>query len=117
MKRLEGKTILVVEDDYFIATDLCGALRHEGVEVLGPAGRVDDALVLIARSGHIDGALVDINLHGVMAFPVADALSERCVPFLFVTGYDRSVIPERFKTVPHAQKPITIKEARDVLFG
>lgn len=117
MERLEGKTILVVEDDYFIATDLCRSLVTEGVEVLGPVGRVDDALGVIARSDRIDAALVDLNLHGVMAYPVADALAERRVPFLFVTGYDRAGIPERFRDVPHCQKPVVLEDARDVLFG
>lgn len=117
MERLEGKTILVVEDDFFVATDLCRLLESEGVQVLGPVGRVADALGVIGQSGHIDGALVDLNLHGVLAFPVADALTERSVPFLFLTGYDRSAIPERFNDVPHFQKPITLADARTVLFG
>ncbi len=117
MERLERKTILVVEDDFLVATDLCSSLEAEGVQVLGPVGRVDDALGVIARSGRIDGALVDLNLHGVMAYPVADALVERSVPFLFVTGYDKAAIPERFKNVPHRQKPIALGDARAVLFG
>lgn len=112
-----GKVILVVEDDFFIATDLCRSLATEGIEVLGPVGRIDDALGLIARSGRIDGALVDLNLHGVMAFPVADALSERRVPFMFVTGYDDAAIPERFRKVPHYHKPVALQSVRDVLFG
>lgn len=117
MERLEGKTILVVEDDFFIATDLCRSLETEGVHVLGPVGRIDDALGLIARSDRIDAAMVDLNLHGVMAFPVADALTERRVPFMFVTGYDGAAIPERFKQVPHYQKPVALDAAREVLFG
>lgn len=117
MERLEGKTILVVEDDFFVAIDLCRSLENEGVQVLGPVGRVDDALGVIDQSGHIDGAFVDLNLHGVLAFPVADALTERSVPFLFLTGYDRAAIPERFNGVPHFQKPIALADARTVLFG
>jgi CheY-like chemotaxis protein len=104
MERLAGKAILVVEDDFFIATGLRGSLEMMGVQVLGPVGRVDDALALIARSERIDAALLDLNLHGVMAYPVADALSERRVPFMFITGYDHTAIPERFSTVPHSQK-------------
>ena len=117
LERIEGKTILVVEDDYFIANDLCRVLENEGVQVLGPVGRVDHALGVIAKSDRIDGALVDLNLHGVMAYPVADALTDRCVPFLFLTGYDRAAIPERFKNVPHCQKPVAPEDARDFLFG
>ena len=117
MQGLAGKTILVVEDDFLIATDLVRSLEAVGVAVIGPAGRVDDALGLIAGSDQIDGALLDLNLHGVMAFPVADALTARHVPFMFVTGYDDAALPERFKRVPHHQKPVTLKAACDLLFG
>lgn len=117
MDQLDGKVILVVEDEYFIAAELCRSLETAGVRVLGPAGRLGDALDLIAQSDHIDGALVDLSLHGVTAFPVADALAERCVPFLFVTGYDDAAIPERYRSVPHYQKPVALDFAREVLFG
>jgi hypothetical protein len=43
----------------------------------------------------IDGAVVDVNLRGLMVYPAADLLAERQVPFVFVTGYDREVIPRR----------------------
>ena len=117
MDRLKGKTILVVEDDFFIATDLCRSLAAEGGKVLGPVGRIEDALGLITQSDHIDAAFVDLNLHGVMAYAVADALTERSIPFLIVTGYDSAAIPERFKSIAHCQKPIALDKAFILLFG
>ncbi|WP_314190624.1 hypothetical protein [Paracoccus yeei] len=55
--------------------------------------------MLILSGTHLDGAILDVNLQGQMVFPVAHLLLERSVPFLFMTGYDQSVIPERFKAI------------------
>jgi hypothetical protein len=62
---------------------------------------------LSATADRIDFALVDINLRGVTAFPVADALLARGVPFVFTTGYGTSMIPEHYRDVAALQKPVT----------
>jgi ActR/RegA family two-component response regulator len=117
MEQLQGKVILVVEDNFFIATEMRRSLATAGAQVLGPVGRIDDALALIARTDCIDGAVVDLNLHGDMAFPVADALVQRCVPFMFVTGYDQGAIPERYRKVPRYQKLDALQDAFKALFN
>src|SRR5258706_15407245 len=48
--------------------------------------RIPDALDVITRTD-LDGAIVDLNLRGKAAFPVADALADRHIPFVFATGY------------------------------
>ena len=52
-----------------------------------------------------DIALLDVNLAGEEVFPVADALASRQVPFVFLTGYGRNVIPDRFRDRPLLGKP------------
>lgn len=104
-RTLAGRLVLVVEDDYFQAAETCRACAVAGAEVLGPVGWLDEALTLAQGAEPIDGAILDINLHDQMVFPVADALHERGVPFVFVTGYDRAVIPSRFADVPQCEKP------------
>ncbi len=72
---LRGRRLLVVEDEYAIATDLARTLEGRGVEVVGPAGSVEDALELVeTEGGRLDGAVLDINLHDERAYPIADAL-------------------------------------------
>lgn len=112
---LEGCWILVVEDEYLIADDLCTALTDAGAQVLGPAPDVLHAEALIAAEGVIDGALLDINLNGAKGFPVADVLLTRGVPFIFATGYDQWAIPDRFAHVPRLEKPIRERQLRAVL--
>lgn len=112
---LEGCRILVVEDEYLIADDLCSALTEAGAQVLGPAADVLRAEALIAAESVIDGALLDINLNGAKGFPVADMLSTRGVPFIFATGYDRWAIPDHFAHVPRLEKPIRERQLKAVL--
>jgi DNA-binding response OmpR family regulator len=101
---LAGRRILIVEDEYYLADDLVRALQGQGAEVAGPVGTLAEAERLVAE-GRIDCAILDINLRGEMAFPVADRLGEAGVPFLIASGYSRDHLPERFKGVPHLQKP------------
>jgi DNA-binding response OmpR family regulator len=101
---LAGRRILIVEDEYYLADDLVRALRDEGAEVAGPVGTLAEAERLVAE-GRIDCAILDINLRGEMAFPVADRLGEAGIPFLIASGYSRDHLPERFGAVPHLHKP------------
>ncbi|MGF1627658.1 MAG: response regulator [Alphaproteobacteria bacterium] len=102
-----GKRLLVVEDEYLVATDLACALEAMGVMVVGPAGTVEDALDLVeSDGGRLDGAVLDINLRGERVYPVADALTARGVPFVFATGYDMATVPETYAQVPRCEKPV-----------
>jgi CheY-like chemotaxis protein len=112
---LQGLSILVVEDEYLIADDVRDALVDAGAIVLGPLPTVEAAKKLIDSATTIDGALLDINLNGVMVFDVADTLVERGVPFVFATGYDRAAIPGRFADVPRLEKPIRVAQVATVL--
>ena len=103
---LSGRRILVVEDDYFLAEDLAEELRSLGAEVRGPAPSVAAALGLLADGPEPDMAVLDVNLGGETVVPVAEELLLRGVPFAFVTGYDRSALPDRFADAPRFEKPL-----------
>jgi DNA-binding response OmpR family regulator len=102
---LQGSRILIVEDEYLLADDLCHALKDAGAEVLGPMASVEDANAYIAGEPSIDAAILDVNLRGDLVFPVADTLRARGVPFAFATGYDQWALPERFADAPRVEKP------------
>ena len=105
-RALNGLTILVVEDEYFIADELKRSLASAGAQVVGPVGSVGDALDLLDGAAHLDFALLDLNLNGESALPIADRLLERNVFFAFVTGYGSGAIPARFGTMPCLEKPV-----------
>jgi DNA-binding response OmpR family regulator len=102
---LAGSRILILEDDFYLASDAQTWLENAGAEVLGPTGSLAKALDLV-RNERIDGALVDINLGTGPSFEVSRALEERGVPFAFVTGYDDDVIPADLNSAPRLQKPV-----------
>lgn len=101
---LQGKRVLVVEDDYYLACDEVFALEAAGATVVGCTGDPDEARTLIGRE-QIDCALVDINLGEGPAFETARALRDRRIPFLFTTGYDAITVPEEFGDIIRLEKP------------
>jgi DNA-binding response OmpR family regulator len=103
---LEGRRVLVVEDDYFLAADTCAWLEAAGAQVVGPAPTSELACALI-EGQDIDTAVVDINLGHGPAYDVANRLKDRRVPFLFTTGYDQAAIPAEFHHAPRLQKPVS----------
>jgi DNA-binding LytR/AlgR family response regulator len=111
-----GRRVLVVEDDYFIASEVASTLEGGGATILGPVGNVEDAMRAIGGND-VDAVVLDINLRGEMAFAVADALLSMNIPFVFATGYDRSVIPERYGNVPRCLKPVSYVALASALRG
>ena len=95
----------MVEDDFFISLDMKMELQAAQAIVLGPVGRVQTGLDLIAREPEICAAIRDVNIGGEVVFPVADALLQRHVPFFFATGESRGTIPARFAHVEIFPKP------------
>jgi PAS domain S-box-containing protein len=101
----KARRVLLVEDEALVAMMIQEYLAECGRAVVGPIARASDAL-LAAKEAEFDAAVLDINLSDGMAYPVADVLSERGVPFVFVTGYEAETVDERFSSVPVLQKPI-----------
>ncbi len=98
--------ILIVEDDYWAALHLATEVRDRGATVLGPTGSIPLAVALMSARQRPHAAILDVQLRTQLAFPLADALAEQGVPFIFVTGFEREDMPERFDAVPHFVKPI-----------
>ena len=107
--------VLVVEDEYLIAVELQTSLEDEGAVVLGPVATLADASELAEAEPRIDGAILDANLGGEMVFPVADLLMLRRVPIVFTTGYDASIILDRFRDVALCEQPINMKRVVEAI--
>ena len=105
-RAMSGRRLLIVEDEYLVATDLAREFEEAGAHVVGPAGSVRDALELLAEPGAIDAAVLDIQLHEETVFPVADVLMRRGVPFVFASGYESWVIPQHYAAIPRFEKPV-----------
>ncbi|MGO9431721.1 response regulator [Rhodoblastus sp.] len=94
--------MLVIEDDFFVAGHIGDLLSDEGLDVIGPVGTLSEAK-LLARNETLDGALLDVNIVGGRVDDVADILTHRDVPFLFVTSCESDDLPldHREATVVH----------------
>jgi CheY-like chemotaxis protein len=103
---LQGRRVLVVEDEVLVAMELESVLRKQGCTVLGPAATVERALALIGDEGP-EAALLDLNLSGQSALPVAAALDARGIPFVVVSGYGEAQMqaPE-LSRAPRLVKPV-----------
>jgi CheY-like chemotaxis protein len=86
-----------------------------GAQVVGPVPTRDKALALLASGESFDAAVLDINLRGQAVFPVADALIERGIPFVFATGYDQSAVPAPYLGVRRWEKPFEPAELAEAL--
>ena len=106
---LTGKRILLVEDDYYMVSELAQRLAAMDVIVAAKCPGVAEALGAIAASTDLDAAILDINLSGEMVFPVADRLERLGIPFIFATGYGTQGMPEEFRSRPALQKPFQME--------
>lgn len=104
-----ARRILLVEDTMLVAEEIKRMLGRAGCHVVGPISTLDQAL-RAARDEEIDGALIDINLHDRPAYPVADILLDRGVPFAFLTGYSAASLPEKYRGLPCLEKPFLYEE-------
>ena len=120
MRAIDGDSIsrgrvLVVEDNQYTASFISEELSEHGYDVVGPASNIAQAL-LFARGAEIDAALVDLDLHGVLANDVFKILSERKIPFVFVTAHRTLPVGMRY-TAPTIEKPFTYRALLTALEG
>jgi FixJ family two-component response regulator len=61
-------------------------------------------------------AVLDVNMNGELVFPVAEALRQRKIPFVFVTGYgDGYAWPPHLRDVPQLRKPVQAFQLLDAI--
>ena len=111
-----GRRVLLVEDEALIAMNVEDMLDALGYVVVATAAGVEEALAAV-EGGGIDAALLDVNLRGRPSFPVADALADRGVPFVFATGYGAHGLREDLRDRPVLQKPFKLREMERALSG
>lgn len=106
---LAGSRVLVVEDQMLLAMMMEDMLRKAGCGSVTLASGVERALAVV-DAGDLDVAVLDINLEGETSLPVADALLERGIPFMFATGYSDALLGEAYRQQPCLTKPFQEKD-------
>jgi len=106
--------ILIVEDQPFIAVDVEDVARQLGATLVGSTARLPNALTLLEATPW-DVALVDVHLtNGVKAYPVADRLLNKGIPFAFLTAADEEIEPQYLGT-PVLRKPFGVGQLESCL--
>jgi len=115
---MTGKTplrVLVLEDEALVAMLIEDQLLDLGYEIVGPAANAAQAIAL-CENERVDAAVLDINLGGGQrSDSVAELLSKQEIPFVFVTGYGKVGVDERFKDAAVLQKPFTRDELEAIM--
>jgi CheY-like chemotaxis protein len=105
---LDGRRILIVEDELVMALDLSDTVEKLGGAVVGPVGQLAQGLML-AESEELAGAILDVHLGTENSFALTDRLLADDVPVIFATGYEATMLPERFAGVPRITKPYSAR--------
>jgi DNA-binding response OmpR family regulator len=103
-KDLRGLRALIVEDESLLALSLEDDLASAGCSILGPFASLSTATEAL-RTMQFDLAILDVNLNGEMVYPLADELTAGSIPFVLLTGYLSTDLPERFRNLPQVTKP------------
>jgi CheY-like chemotaxis protein len=106
------KRLLVVEDEPILAMLMVDQLAEIGCDVVGPAYTISEARRL-ALAAAFEAAIVDWNIRGNVSTEIADILSRRQVPFLFVTGYQELPLDDRTAVV--LCKPYTREQLKEAV--
>lgn len=106
--------VLVVEDDALIGMAVAQSAERCGCVVVGPITRLETGL-RTAQTADLEGAILDIDLDSEQVWPIAEILQRRKVPFILVSGYSSTEVPECYWRVPLVSKPLTDAALRRAL--
>jgi DNA-binding response OmpR family regulator len=95
MKPFDGLSILLLEDEYLIALDAEQILKGLGVKNVEVVNTLAGA-AKAAFEGHVNLAVLDVNINGEMSFPIAEKFHQQGTPVVFASGYEmrRHPVPQ-----------------------
>jgi DNA-binding NtrC family response regulator len=102
--KLTMARVLIVEDEPLIALEMETSLSEAGHEIAGSAASIEKALAILDDHS-CDVVILDSNLQGERPEPIATALRRSGTPFIVVSGYGRTSLPECIRDAPFVPKP------------
>jgi DNA-binding response OmpR family regulator len=97
--------ILVAEDEFIVAFDLCDTVKEAGFEVEGPHSEISTAMLAVQKS-RPDLAILDVRLEDGDSFKLAEALMAEDVPVIFHSGqFSPDEVRRRFPSAIACSKP------------
>ena len=105
---MSKRKLLIVEDEFLIAEDCALTAEEAGFEVAGPYSKLKDVPHDLAG---ISAAILDLNVCGVLTYPLIDRLIDMNIPVTLYTGYRAHYGPQKYANLPRVIKPQTCDEA------
>lgn len=102
---MANKRVFIVEDEAILLCDLEDFVQGLGYGLAGSATNLKDAMQQLDNGPLPDIALLDLNLNGTPSDAIADFFVKAGVPVIFISGYGRRGLPERFNRFEVIQKP------------
>ncbi|KPC25512.1 Response regulator receiver [Pseudomonas syringae pv. cilantro] len=106
--------VLLVEDETMLAMLMEMMLEDLGFATAYHASTLEDGIEY-ARNGEYELAILDINIIGGTSFPIAAAIADRGIPFMFCSGYGRLGIPETWMDRQCVSKPFSADQLDQAL--
>jgi CheY-like chemotaxis protein len=104
----------LVEDEALILMMTADMVESLGHQVVAEASSIERAIGP-ATTADFDFAILDVNICGERIDPIAHLIAQRGLPFIFVTGYAESALPEPYGDRPHLQKPFVPETLQDAI--
>ena len=108
-----AKTVVIAEDEAIVRLDLREILEEEGYEVVGEAGRGDEAVELV-RAHAPDLVILDIKMPGMDGLQAANAISrDRRSAVLILTAFSQRDLVEQARdagAIAYLVKPFQKEE-------
>jgi CheY-like chemotaxis protein len=98
------RSVLIVEDEMIVAMLIEDLMRELGVVDVHICPDAASALQIVETCA-IDCAILDLRIRDGSSTPVADALAEKAIPFVFSSGSDAGALEERYADRPMISKP------------
>ena len=115
--RLEGRSILIVEDEPLIALDIAEAFGPTGA-VLTTTTTAEHGLILAQNDG-LSAAILDHALPDGDCSKLCEVLKQRHIPFIVYSGFGPGA--DACKDAPHLSKPaepeVLVTLLQDLILG
>jgi CheY-like chemotaxis protein len=107
---------LIVESEGRLALLIENILSKLGWSTVGPVESLEKAVPL-ARELDLGGAVIDLDASEKLVYPVAQALANRGIPFVFISALPRPQVRDDFRDRPVLAKRFLMERLRPLIRG
>lgn len=111
------RTVIIEDQKYVIEafSFLLNKYCSDSISIVGTAGNVKDAIILIEESNP-DIVFMDIRIKGGTAFDVLDRVEYKRFYLVFTTAYEEHAVKAfKYSAIDYLLKPVSVEEMKKVI--